>query len=143
MTTLTQAYQEIARHRAESPGNPRPSHATFELVDQLIHKLGASGITGFVIDSSPADTPWTSIADVLGILIWNTPDNGAEIMHHAEQWLRDATDERHVFVALHLEVYPFSDQTEMNTILTRVADIFPAQAELCRSVIASRAKLPA
>jgi len=141
MTTLERAYQEIARHRSEVPGDARPSPATFELVEQFIHERGASGIGDFVVDSSPTGTPWSSISEVLRILIWSTPDNGTEIIRHAEQWLREASDERRIFSALHLDVFPFPSQSEMEAVLARVAETFPAQAELCRSVIAARARL--
>lgn len=137
MSTLDQAYAEIAR----TPPDKRPSQTTFSLVDQLIREQGEDKIADWVVDSSPLMTPWESVAEILAIMIWSTSDNGTRIMRDAERWLASGTDERRAFVAMNLDVYPFRDPREMESVLLEVAAAFPKLAELCESMVASRKKL--
>ncbi len=137
MKALDQAYQEIARRKAADKDS-RPSPAIFEAVDQLLKKEGQDDIAERVMEASAEAVPWDSIAEVLGIMMWSSPDNGAQIMQDAERWLKDASDERRVFVAMNLDFYPFKDVAQMEAILGKVVETFPGQATLCRSVISSR-----
>ncbi len=137
MSTLDQTYAEIAR----TPPENRPSPTTFSLVDQLIREQGEDGIADWVVDSSPMMTPWESVAAILAIMIWSTSDNGTRIKRDAERWLASGADERRAFVAMNLDVYPFRDRRQMESVLLEVAAAFPNQAELCASMVASRNKL--
>lgn len=134
MIALGQCLAEIGR----TPPEERPSWTTFDLVDQIVKGQGEVGIADWVVDSSPPMTPWESLAEILAIMIWSTSDNGRGIVRDAERWLALGVDERRVFVALNLDVYPFRDPSEMESVLARVASAFPRQAELCVSMVASR-----
>ncbi len=134
VNTLGQCLAEIGR----TPPEERPSWTTFDLVDQIVKGQGEVGIADWVVDSSPPMTPWESVAEILAIMIWSTSDNGRGIVRDAERWLALGVDERRVFVALNLDVYPFRDPSEMESVLARVASAFPRQAELCVSMVASR-----
>lgn len=134
MPLLNQIYAELAAQPEHGPfGN-----AVFRLVDALMLEMGEEGIADKVIDATLSAVPWSQIANVLGIMIWSTSDNGAGIMQAAEGWLVDGRDERRAFVALHLDVYPFKDSSQMTTVLERVSSIHPSLAEACDAMISSR-----
>lgn len=60
-----------------------------------------------LIDDIHLGVHWEVAADILGILIWSTDDNGSSILRIAEKWLIEAQDLRRMQVALNLDVYPF------------------------------------
>ena len=136
MIAFSQCYAEIAR----TPREKRPSRTTFDLVGKIVKRQGEVGIADWVVDSSPPMTPWESVAEILAIMIWSTSDNGRGSVRDAERWLALGVDERRVFVALNLDVYPFCDPSEMESVLAKVASAFPRQAELCTLMVASRRK---
>ena len=115
---------------------------SFELVDDIIRKFGEAGVVERLYDGIPRERPWQDIADLFGVLIWSTRDNGSALMRTAEQWLRDARDIRQVQIALHLEVYPFQERGLMERVLADVAGKFPEVAERCRQLVESRRGLP-
>lgn len=137
MRTLDRTYLEIA---SPPTGGP-PSRATFELVDQMIREQGEVGIAHWVVDSSPSNIPWESVAEVLAIMMWSTSDNGSGILRDAERWLTEGGDERRIFVALNLDVYPFQKPNEMVGALKKAAQRFPRLDELCIRLITERSKL--
>jgi hypothetical protein len=134
MTTLSQVYHELAA----LPENGPFSDAAFRLVGAVILEMGEEGIADRVVDATPNAVPWSQIANVLGIMIWSTSDNGAGIMRAAESWLLDAKDERRAFIALHLDVYPFKEPTEMKAVLERLSLIHPCLSDACETMISSR-----
>ena len=137
MPHLNQVYDALAG----CPENGPFGDAVFRLVDDLILEMGEEGIADRVVDATPSAVPWSQIANILGIMIWSTTDNGADgIVRAAESWLVDAKDERRAFVALHLDVYPFTDPSQMNVVLGRVSSIHPSLAETCKAMISSREK---
>jgi len=134
MKYLNQVYDKLAA----LPENGPFSDAVFRLVNVVILEMGEEGIADRVVDATPNAMPWSQIANVLGIMIWSTSDNGDGIMRAAESWLLDAKDERRAFIALHLDVYPFKDPTEMKTVLERVSSIHSGLSEACEAMISSR-----
>ena len=100
-----------------------------ELADRLINDI-------------PLTVPWEVAADILGILIWSTDDNGSSIMRTAEKWLIEARDLRRIQVALNLDIYPFETFDLMQHMLTEVTQRFPELDLPCRALIDSRAQLP-
>ncbi|MFO1482031.1 MAG: hypothetical protein U1F71_01590 [Verrucomicrobiaceae bacterium] len=137
MPQLNQIYDELAAQ----PENGQFGDAVFRLVDALILEIGEEGIADKVIDATPLAVPWSQIANILGIMIWSTTDNGADgIVRAAESWLVDGRDERRAFVALHLDVYPFKNPSQMKTVLEHVSSIYPSLAAACAAMISSREK---
>jgi len=134
MPPLNRVYHELAT----LPENGPFGDAIFRLVDAVILEMGEEGIADRVVDATPNAVPWSQIANVLGIMIWTTSDNGAGIMRAAESWLLDAKDERRAFIALHLDVYPFKEPTEMKAVLERVSLIHPGLSDACEAMISSR-----
>src|SRR4051812_24689156 len=76
---------------------------SFDLVRDVIRKLGEAGLAERLYAATPVERPWEDIADLFGILIWITSDNGGALMRTMEQWLLDAADVRQVQIALHLD----------------------------------------
>lgn len=74
------------------------------------------------------------VADLLGLWVWRTSDNGSRIRETLDRWLRDCDDENKVWLALHREGVPFSDAPEL---VRRVAERFPQLAPVCREALAS------
>ena len=111
---------------------------SFQFVDQIVREYGETALVERLYAEIVPDVPWEVVADLFGILIWSTNDNGAALMRQAEEWLRRADDLRAIRIALHLDVYPFLDRAEMERVLDLVAARHPAMAECCREMIASR-----
>ena len=115
---------------------------SFDLVDDVIRKFGEAGLAERLYAAIPRERPWQDIAHLFGILIWNTGDNGGSLMRTMEQWLQNAGDLRQVQIALHLDVYPFTDRAMMVRVLGEVASRYPEVRDRCRDLIESRARLP-
>lgn len=114
------------------------SSATFQLVNKLVAAYGEDGLANRVAADLPSDTTWRQLADLLGIMIWSTSDNGSAIFRSTDAWLLEGSDERLVLAALHLDTYPFRERKEMEQVLTSIAEAFPRAADRCRELIASR-----
>jgi hypothetical protein len=115
---------------------------SFDLVNDVIRRFGEAGLTERLYNAIPRERPWQDVADLFGILIWSTSDNGSALMEATEHWLRHAADARQVRIALHLDVYPFMDRGTMEQVLGDVAAKFPEVAERCRELVESRRRLP-
>src|SRR5262245_50248901 len=115
-TVLSSAFETIRRERA---AGFKEAHVHAR---NVLSALGASGIADQVLNATPENVPFQDIADLLGILCWSGQDNGAEIHRDAERWLQSSTDERRLYVALHLEAFPFATSQEMREVLTKVAE---------------------
>ena len=89
----------------------------------------------------PEPCPWEVVAELFGILIWSTSDNGSALTKTTERWLHAPEDLRKIRVALHLDVYPFLDRNDMERVLKRVAEIHPGVSERCSELIATRRNL--
>lgn len=115
---------------------------SFARVAALVPEYPPEELADRLIDDIPIAVPWEVAADILGILIWSTDDNGSSIMRTAEKWLIKAQDLRRIQVALNLDVYPFETNDRMQQVLTEVAQRFPEVALICRALVDSRAQLP-
>jgi hypothetical protein len=113
-----------------------------DLVDDVIRKFGEPGLAERLYAVIPRERPWQDIADLFGILIWSTSDNGASLMRTMEQWLQSADVLRQGRVALHLDVYPFIDRGMMVRVLGDVASRLPEVRDRCHELIESRGRLP-
>jgi hypothetical protein len=136
---ITETLDAIAAER----GN---FNRSFDLVDEVIRKFGEAGLVERLYTAIPRERPWEDIADLFGILIWSTGDNGGALMRTMEQWLLDGSDLRQVQIALHLDVYPLSSPTSepgtMERGLRAVGAKFPEAAEQCRYLVESFRRPP-
>jgi hypothetical protein len=128
---VTETLDTIAAERGDF-------HRSFDLVSDVIRKLGEAGLAERLYRAIPRERPWRDIADLFAILIWSTSDNGSALTQTTEQWLRDATDLRQVQIALHLDAYPFMERGTMEQVLGDVAAKYPEVAERCGELVESR-----
>jgi hypothetical protein len=115
---------------------------SFALVDRLLAEFGEGDLAERLYAAIPIECPWEVVADLFGILLWSTSDNGEAISRATEGWLRSGEDPRRVRVALHLDSYPFLDRSEMEQVLRGVAARHPEVAPKCDELIEARRKLP-
>ena len=113
-------------------------HRAFELVDQLLAVFGEDRLASRLYAAIPQAVRWEVVADLFGILIWSTSDNGHGLTLETDQWLRDAEDLRKVQIALNLDCYPFLEASEMEAVLSMIAARFPEAARTCQELLASR-----
>jgi hypothetical protein len=111
---------------------------SFELVDKLIEKYGEENLTERLYQKIGLEWDWEIVADLFGILIWSTNDNGASIVETAEQWLLEGSDLRKINIALHLDAYPFAKKEQMQEVLSHLSTLYPEIAEHCSYLISSR-----
>lgn len=90
----------------------------------------------------PIESPWEVVADLFGILLWSTSDNGEAINRATEGRLWSGEEPRRVRVALHLDSYSFLDRSEMEQVLRGVAARHPEVAPKCDELIDACRKLP-
>jgi hypothetical protein len=131
---ITEALETIAVER----GN---FDRSFDLVGKLLTKFGETCLAERLYDAIPRERPWQDVADLFGILIWSTSDNGSALVKTAEQWLHAGNDLRQLQIALHLDVYPFLDRSEMESVFSNVARRHPEVASRCRELVDSRRQL--
>src|SRR5262249_39984176 len=103
-------------------------HRSFDLVHEIIEKFGESGLAERLYTLIPRHRPWEDVADLFGILIWSTSDNGDALIKTTEQWLREAVDLRQVQIALNLDIYPFLERRTMEQVLSDLGNKFPEVA---------------
>ena len=115
-----------------------PFRRAFSAADAVLAEYGEEDLLARILADSPSEYAPEVIAQLLAIISWTTTDEGASMFRQAEAWLVEASDLRQVQVALNLEVYPFRDRDQMNTVLKHVANVFPEVAELCSEFIVSR-----
>lgn len=135
----TQLYLAIA---AVTQERHKRFDESFTKVAALVSEYPPEELADRIIDEIPLIVPWEVAADILGILIWSTADNGTSIRRTVEQWLIDAQDLRRIQLALNLDVYPFKTNEKMQHVLADVAQRFPEVASRCRDIVYSRAQLP-
>ena len=112
---------------------------SFACAERCLKLLGESDdIADRLFDLAPPEFPWQSLADVLGMWMWMTSDNGAAILHTTERWLEEATDERKCLIALNLDAYPFQNADQMRDVLLRVSLLSLELREQCLVLMASR-----
>ncbi|XSG76859.1 hypothetical protein ACP8Y2_07590 [Herpetosiphon llansteffanensis] len=115
---------------------------SFEWVQRLLDDAGEQSLAER-LDSAIGDTwPWEIVADLLGILVWMTSDNGNALFRSAEEWLREGISLRRIQIALEMEFYPFfHDPNEMERVLLGLAQRFPEVATRCEDLITSRKRI--
>jgi len=86
----------------------------------------------------PENSDLRDVADLYGILIWSTEDNGSQIIKTAEEWLAECNDYRKVHVSMHLDIYPFRTPKEMAKAFEKVMQTFPNLKATCKELIESR-----
>jgi hypothetical protein len=106
----------------------------FEMVDELIRLFGESGLAEKLYEATPAHRPWRDLANVFGILIWSTSDNGHQLMHTMSRWLNDMSDERQVLIALEVGFVDM-EKEEMITLFGKIVDQYPSAAAPCRRIL--------
>ena len=111
---------------------------SFDLVDQLLLRYGESDLANRLYSEIESLYPWETVADLFGILIWSTSDNGSALTKVTDNWITECNEERKVSIALHLDTYPFHDAAEMNEKLEKVSVKFPALKNRCVELINSR-----
>lgn len=114
----------------------------FAAARRLVDEYGEHGLAERIAAEIPASVPWEIVADLLGILIWTTQDNGLAIQRQTEQWLLEGEDLRKITLALHLDVYPFADPQQMRQVLQRVAETHPSAAAQCDALVRQRETEP-
>ncbi|ABX04698.1 conserved hypothetical protein [Herpetosiphon aurantiacus DSM 785] len=110
-------------------------------VDRLVADAGEEQLAER-LDAAIGDTwPWEVVADLFGLLTWQTSDNGADLSDTTDDWLREGTNLRRIQIALHGEAYPFHDRAEMVQVLEGIAQRFPEVADRCEELITSRNRM--
>jgi hypothetical protein len=103
-------------------------------------EFGEQGIADRILREASVEVPGEDIADLLGILSWSGNEIVAGIYRDADQWLREDIDERRVYVALHLEAFPFRTYAEMREVLSKIAEARPSLRVRCMDLIEKRAR---
>ena len=114
---------------------------SFRLVDDVLSEFGEASLAERLYDAIPTDRPWEDVADLFGILVWSTSDNGSALTRVTDGWLKEGSDLRRCQIALHLDTYPFRERVEMEAVLRRVAERMPELAPKCDELIQSRRQL--
>ena len=115
---------------------------SFTWVDRLLAEFGEADLAEILYAAIPIECPWEIVADLFGILVWSTSDNGAALGRATEGWLRAGEDPRRIRVALHLDSYPFLDRFEMEQVLREVVARHPEVAARCGELIEARRQSP-
>lgn len=114
---------------------------SFELVNQIIEKYGEENLAERLYAEIPPEYPWEAIADLFCLSIWSSSDGGQGITETTQKWLLAGDDINKIKIALHLEVYPFSDPEEMERVLAKIARLYPEVEPRCEELIESRKEL--
>jgi len=134
---LTQTLRTVQREREAMLFD-----VSFAWVQRLITEEGEEQLTERLDAAIPHTWPWEVVADLVGILVGMTRDNGAAIFRSAEGWLREGTNLRRIQIVLAQHRYPFfHDPAAMERILSGIAQRFPAVADRCADLITSRKRV--
>lgn len=116
-------------------GAPPAYQQSFDELDRFVEAVGdrdvAELLAGFVGPSRPRQV----ICEMLGILVWSTPDNGSAIFRTYDRWLRECSDEKKCWLALNGQVLVLSSATEAGQVLSKVIERYPSLTDSCRSQI--------
>lgn len=110
-----------------------------DILSALVEEFGEDGLANRLYSEIPHSVPYEVVCDLFDLLAWRTNDNGASVTRTIEDWLREGLDNRKLRIALHLEVYPFIDEREMEEVLSGLADKNSTLAYRCRELIKNRA----
>lgn len=109
------------------------------ILSALVKEFGEDGLANRLYSEIPRSVPYEVVCDLFDLLAWRTDDNGASVTRAIEDWLREGLDNRKLRIALHLEVYPFIDEREMEEVLSGLANKNSTLAYRCRELIKNRA----
>lgn len=112
---------------------------SFSLVDLLIQEYGEERLAERLYSEIDHAIDCKVVAALYGILVWSTSDNGHALIKTTEQWILDCEDVRKISIALHLDVFPFRESSEMEKRLSDVARKFPSITSRCEELIRERA----
>lgn len=113
---------------------------SFALVDELVKMYGENDLANRIYSEINESTPWSVVANLFGILIWSTRDNGYALTKETEEWLVSADNPRKILIALNTGIYPFMEFEEMQFVLKRIINKYPSLEEQCNNLISSRRK---
>jgi hypothetical protein len=111
-----------------------------DVLSALVQEFGENGLADRLYSEIPRSVPYEVVCDLFDLLAWRTNDNGASVTRTIEDWLRKSQDSRKLSIALHLEVYPFVDESEMKEVLSKLASKNSALAYRCNELIKSRTR---
>lgn len=107
--------------------------AAFDAVEALHRAYREEYLANRLYREIPCSVPFEIVCELLDILAWETPDNGAAVQRTLESWLREGTDNRKLLIALHVEIYPYINAREMYAVLSRLeATATPRIREMIR-----------
>jgi hypothetical protein len=93
-TVLQEAVSTIANERSTK------FNKAHEAARSVLETFGEERIAERVASEVPDTVAWAVVADLLGLLVWCTRDNGASIHRQAEQWLIQGSSLRKVQMTL-------------------------------------------
>ena len=109
--------------------------ASFELVDQLLASYGDRLTADCLYADIDSTVKWKTVADLIAIMIWSTPDNGHSLTQVTDRWLVEKGDIRKIQIAINLDVYPFLDPSEMDAVFASIQNDYPQlKAELVKMI---------
>lgn len=132
--TVEQALNTICQSRDEGDWRSLDE----EILKKLVEQFGEEDLANKLFEEIPRTVPYEVVCDLFDLLAWRTNDNGSSVIRTVESWLRDATDNRQLFIALHLDVYPFLDRQEMEDVLSKLAGQNHVFHHRCNELIAQR-----
>ena len=112
--------------------------ASFDAVVAVVREFGERDLANILFSEIPRAVPFELVAELFSLLAWSTNDNGAGVTRTIEAWLREGLDNRKLLIALHLEVFPFIDDEEMDRVLSHLAEKNVRVAARCKELIRSR-----
>ncbi len=133
-STVEQALNTICQSRDEGDWRSLDE----EVLEKLVEQFGEEDLANKLFEEIPRTVPYEVVCDLFDLLAWRTNDNGSSVTRTVESWLRDATDNRQLFIALHLNVYPFLDRQEMEDVLSKLAGRNHVFHHRCTELIAQR-----
>ena len=114
-----------------------------KVLTDLAQEFGEDNLADRLYREIPRSVPYEVVCDLFNLLAWRTNDNGSSVTRAIEDWLRNGTDGRKLRIALNLDVYPFIDEDEMESVLSALAQTSPVVAFRCQELIKSRKRLGA
>lgn len=112
-------------------GTPNGFDESFRSSEAVLADLGQPNIANRLWGLAGSSGRTEALSSLLGILVWQTSDNGSEIHSTLDQWLRDADCEAKCWIALHSEVYVLWSLEEASPVLSIVSAKFPDLANDC------------
>jgi hypothetical protein len=116
----------------------RKYSASFEAASAIIKEFGEQGLAERIFSEIPRTIPFELVAELFELLMWQTEDNGGAIHTIIEDWLREGTDNRKMLIALNSGIYPFTDDEEMERVLSRLAATNIRISGRCKEIIQMR-----